>query len=57
MRCIAIVGFPAPPAFYDDAWLQRLTTVYGAVPQSRFFDLHPVVDCDPGTARIDAVAP
>jgi hypothetical protein len=46
----------AADAFYNDAWRVRLRTVYGAVPQIEFFDLHAVVDNDAGTARIDAAA-
>ncbi|MEB2283108.1 MAG: hypothetical protein B6D46_03305 [Polyangiaceae bacterium UTPRO1] len=40
-------------AFYDDAWRQRLSAIYGAVPQVEFFDLHAVVDNDAHTLRID----
>ncbi len=41
-------------AFYDDAWRERLRTVYGATPEVQFFDVHAVVDNDAHTARIDA---
>ena len=44
----------AADAFYNDAWRERLRTVYGAVPQIEFFDVHAVVDNDAHTARIDA---
>jgi hypothetical protein len=43
----------AADAFYNDAWRERLRTVYGAVPQIEFFDLHAVVDNDARTSRID----
>jgi hypothetical protein len=40
--------------FYNATWRERLRTVYGAIPQVEFFELHAVVDNDAGTARIDA---
>ncbi|MDQ1242611.1 MAG: Monooxygenase [Pseudomonadota bacterium] len=46
----------AADSFYNDAWRERLRTIYGAVPQIEFFDLHAVVDNDAGTARIDAAS-
>jgi hypothetical protein len=44
----------AADAFYNDAWRERLRTVYGAVPEIEFFDVHAVVDNDAHTMRIDA---
>jgi hypothetical protein len=44
----------AAQAFYNDAWRARLRTVYGAVPEIEFLDIHAVVDNEAGTARIDA---
>ena len=44
----------AARAFYNEQWRERLRTVYGALPQVEYFDLHAVVDNDAGTARIDA---
>ncbi len=41
-------------AFYNDAWRERLRTVYGAVPPVEYFDEHAVVDNEAHTARIDA---
>ena len=41
-------------SFYDEAWYERLRTVYGAQPELQFFDLHALVDNDAQTARIDA---
>ncbi len=40
--------------FYNAAWRERLRTVYGAVPDVQYFDIHAVVDNDAHTARIDA---
>jgi hypothetical protein len=44
----------AADAFYNDAWRERLRTVYGAVPQIEFFDVHAVVDNDTHTTCINA---
>ena len=44
----------AADAFYNDAWRERLRTVYGATPEIQFFDVHAVVDNDAHTMRIDA---
>jgi hypothetical protein len=44
----------AARAFYNEQWRERLRTVYGALPQVEYFDVHAVVDNDAGTARIDA---
>ena len=44
----------AADAFYDEAWFERLLTVYGARPELQFFDLHALVDNETHTARIDA---
>jgi len=44
----------AAQAFYNETWFERLRTVYGAVPEIEFFDVHAVVDNDARTARIDA---
>ncbi len=44
----------AAQAFYDEAWFERLLTVYGARPELQFFDLHALVDNDAHTTRIDA---
>ena len=44
----------AAEAFYDETWRERLRTVYGAVPDVQFFDIHAVVDNDAQTSRIDA---
>ena len=44
----------AARAFYNERWRERLRTVYGALPQVEYFDLHAVIDNDAGTARIDA---
>ncbi len=41
-------------AFYNEQWRERLRTVYGALPQVEYFDVHAVVDNDADTARIDA---
>jgi hypothetical protein len=41
-------------AFYNDAWRERLRTVYGATPTVEYFDVHAVVDNESGTSRIDA---
>lgn len=69
MRCITLVRFPKPTglsgvyewesreaaqAFYDEAWFERLRTVYGTQPELQFFDLHALVDNEAQTARIDA---
>ena len=43
----------AAEAFYNHTWRERLGTVYGAVPEVEFFDLHAVVDNDAHAARID----
>jgi len=40
-------------AFYDAAWFERMRTVYGAVPDIQYFDMHAVVDNDGGTSVID----
>lgn len=39
-------------AFYNEQWRERLRTVYGALPQVEYFDVHAVVDNDAQTARI-----
>jgi hypothetical protein len=44
----------AAGAFYNEAWFERLRTVYGAKPELKFFDLHALVDNEAHTARIDA---
>ena len=41
-------------AFYNETWRERLRSIYGAVPQVEYFDLHAVVDNDSQTMRIDA---
>ena len=41
-------------AFYDDTWRERLRTVYGAVPEVQYFDVHALVDNDLNSARVDA---
>ena len=61
MRCLAFVRFPAPAgltrataqAFYNEQWRERLRTVYGAMPQVEYFDVHAMVDNDSGTMRIE----
>jgi hypothetical protein len=40
-------------AFYNEQWRERLRTVYGAVPQVEYFDVHAMVDNDSGTMRIE----
>jgi hypothetical protein len=44
----------AADAFYNDAWRERLRTVYGATPEIQFFDVHAVVDNDAHTMLIEA---
>jgi hypothetical protein len=44
----------AARAFYNEQWRERLRTVYGALPQVEYFDVHAVVDNDAGTIRVDA---
>jgi hypothetical protein len=40
-------------AFYNATLRERLRTVYGAVPEVEFFDVHAVVDNDAHMATVD----
>ncbi len=40
-------------SFYDEAWFERMSKVYGAKPELQFLDVHATVDNEAGTARIE----